>query len=217
MRIGVLGTGEVARTLATKLVEVGHDARLGSRTEDNEAAVAWADSVGRPGSHGKFADAAGFAEVIFNCTKGEYALAALEACAARNLSGKVLVDVTNPLDFSDGFPPRLTVVNTDSMAECIQRTYPDAKVVKALNTMWNGLMVNPRLIAEDHNTFLAGNDAEAKSVVQAILQSFGWRPQEIVDLGDITQARGLEMFLPLWVRLYGALGTGKFNVKLVKV
>lgn len=214
MKVGILGTGDVGRTIASKLVEVGHEVRLGSRTADHEGAATWAGETGERASHGTFADAASFGETVFNCTKGEHSLAALEAAGKDALRGKVLVDVSNPLDFSNGFPPSLSVCNTSSLAEQIQAAYPDTKVVKALNTMWNGLMVNPRLISESHHTFLSGNDPQAKSAVRAILESFGWRGEEILDLGDVTTARGTEMYLPLWVRIYGATQSGAFNIRI---
>ena len=215
MKIAVLGTGEVGRTIASRLIEVGHEVRLGSRTADNEAATAWAGGAGDAASHGTFADAAAFAEVVFNCTKGEHTLAALDAAGADNLAGKVLIDLTNPLDFSKGMPPSLTVCNTDSMAERIQAAHPKARVVKALNTMWNGSMVNPRMIEESHHTFICGSDDDAKKAVTGILEQFGWRREEVVDLGGIEAARGTEMWLPLWLRIWGAKGSGAFNLKLV--
>jgi predicted dinucleotide-binding enzyme len=215
MKIGVLGTGDVGRAIASRLVEVGHEVKMGSRTRGNEKAVAWAKEAGASASEGTFADAAAFGEVLFNCTKGDQTLAVLEQAGAARLSGKLLVDIANPLDFSRGFPPSLSVCNTDSLGEQIQRAYPDVKVVKALNTMWNGVMVRPRMLADTHHTFVSGNDPEAKSRVKAILESFGWRAGEIVDLGDITTARGTEMYLPLWVRVFGATQNGAFNIKLV--
>lgn len=215
MKVAVLGTGEVGRTIATKLVEVGHEVRLGSRTADNEAAGSWADATGSRASRGTFADAAAFGDLVFNCTQGEHSVAVIEAAGAGNLKGKVLVDVSNPLDFSGGLPPSLTVANTDSLAEQLQRTAPGAKVVKALNTMWNGLMVNPRMLEETHHTFVCGNDEGAKETVRGLLESFGWRQEEILDLGDLTNARGLEAWLLLWTRIYGATQKGAFNLKLV--
>lgn len=217
MHIAVLGTGDVGQTIASRLIEVGHEVRLGSRTADNEKALAWAAAAGSKATTGTFRDAASFGEVLFNCTKGEHALAVLEAAGAEALAGKVLVDISNPLDFSQGFPPSLTVCNTESLGEQIQAAYPNTQVVKALNTMWNGLMVRPRLIEESHHTFVSGNDAAAKTLVTGILASFGWRPDEVLDLGDITTARGTEMYLPLWVRMYGAMQSGAFNIKIVAV
>jgi predicted dinucleotide-binding enzyme len=143
VRIGVLGTGTVGRTIATKLVELGHEVMMGSRTADNRQAAEWVAENGSSASQGRFGDAAAFGELIFNCTAGAASLEALEAAGETNLAGKTLVDVANPLDFSQGMPPSLTVSNTDSLAEQIQRRFPDAKVVKELNTMNAELMVAP--------------------------------------------------------------------------
>lgn len=215
MKIGVLGTGEVGKTLASRLVELGHEVRMGSRTKGNEKAEAWVAEVGGGASAGTFAEAAAFGEVVLNCTKGEHSLAVAEAAGAENLAGKVLIDLANPLDFSRGFPPSLSVSNTDSLGEQLQRALPATKVVKALNTMANHLMVRPRLIEGSHHTFLSGDDAEAKGVVRDLLASFGWRAEEIVDLGDITTARGTEAWLLLWTRIYAATKSGSFNIQIV--
>ena len=215
MKIGVFGTGMVGHTLATKLVDLGHDVRMGSRTKDNPKAVAWVEKGGARASQGTFADAAAFGELLVNCTEGQASLAALHAAGAQNLSGKVLIDVSNPLDFSRGMPPSLTVSNTDSMGEQLQREFPELRVVKALNTINCSIMVDPASVAGgDHDVFVSGNDASAKGDVTKLLRSFGWR--SIVDLGDITTARGTEAYLLLWIRLYGALGTPSFNVKIVR-
>jgi predicted dinucleotide-binding enzyme len=216
MKIGVFGTGDVGKAIASRLVELGNEVRMGARQAGNEKAVAWAKQAGVKASEGSFADAAAFGDVVFNCTKGEATPAVLEAAGAQNLKGKVLVDISNPLDFSAGFPPSLSVSNTDSLGEQVQRALPETKVVKALNTMWNGLMVNPRMLPDTHQTFLSGNDADAKNVVKGILESFGWRADEILDLGDITTARGTESYLLLWVRIYAATKNGAFNIKLVR-
>jgi predicted dinucleotide-binding enzyme len=211
MKIGILGTGIVGRTLGDKLTGVGHEVRMGGRQARNETAAAWASAAGGHASAGTFAEAAAFGEVVFNCTKGEHALDALRQAGAANLAGKVLVDVTNPLDFSRGFPPSLSVCNTDSLGEQIQRALPDARVVKALNTMWCGIMVDPRRLPGSHLVFVAGNDAAAKATVAGLLRQFGWREEEVVDVGDITGARATEMMLPIWLRLYGKRGDGVFN------
>jgi predicted dinucleotide-binding enzyme len=214
MRIGVLGTGMVGTTIGSKLVELGHEVMLGSRMPDNEKATAWAAESG--GTHGTFADAAAHGELVFNCTAGAGSLAALEAAGAENLAGKTLVDVSVPLDFSQGFPPTLFVSNTDSLAEQIQAAFPDARVVKSLNTMNCLVMVDPSRVPGEHDVFVAGNDDDAKAQVAELLGSFGWREANILDLGDLTAARGLEMWLPLWLRVYGALGTGDFNLRIVR-
>ena len=213
MRFGVLGTGTVGQTLATKLADLGHEVTMGSRQAGNEKAVEWAQRAG--GSEGSFADAAAAAEMVVNATAGAASLEALRAAGAENLEGKVLMDVSNPLDFSQGMPPRLTVANDDSLGEQIQREFPGARVVKSLNTVNADVMVQPRIVAGSHNIFMAGDDDAAKAQVGELLQSFGWGADDILDLGDITAARGLEMYLPLWLRLYGAKGTGHLNVKVV--
>jgi 8-hydroxy-5-deazaflavin:NADPH oxidoreductase len=214
MQLGVFGTGAVGVAIGTKLVELGHAVKMGARSASNEKAAAWAGSQGANASHGTFADAAAFGEVLFNCTAGAGSLAALEQAGADNLGSKVLVDISNPLDFSQGFPPSLTVCNTDSLAEQLQRAFPNVRVVKTLNTVTNAVMVNPSLVPGEHDMFLAGNDAEAKAQVGAILREwFGW--QSVIDLGDLTNARALEAYLLLWVRLYGAKQSPFFNIKVV--
>jgi 8-hydroxy-5-deazaflavin:NADPH oxidoreductase len=215
MRIGVLGTGGVGQTLATKLVELGHEVKMGSREAGNEKAVAWVAEAGDGASEGAFADAAGFGEVVVNATAGVASVAALQAAGAENLSGKLLLDVSNPLDFSGGMPPKLSVCNDDSLAEQIQAAFPEARVVKSLNTVNAGVMVEPGEIPES-TIFVAGNDDAAKSQVVELLESFGWPRDDVVDLGDITGARAMEMYLPMWLRLFTVTGTPKVSVKVVR-
>ena len=203
MKIAVLGTGMVGNSIATKLIQLNHEVIMGSRTATNEKASAWVKSVGEKATQGTFADAAAFGEIIFNCTSGMASLEVLKSAEEKNLSGKILIDVANPLDFSKGFPPTLSVCNTDSLAEQIQKAFPNTKVVKSLNTMNCILMTNPSLVPGNHDVFLCGNDADAKAKAIEILKSFGWKSP--VDLGDLTGARGMEMILPIWVRLYGIL------------
>ncbi|HSQ29735.1 MAG TPA: NAD(P)-binding domain-containing protein [Gemmatimonadaceae bacterium] len=209
MRIGVLGTGVVGQTIGTALARRGHSIRLGSRTANNTKARDWVASNGERASQGTFADAATFAELVFNCTSGTASLEALHSAGTGNLAGKVLVDVANPLDFSHGMPPTLSICNTDSLAERIQAEFPATKVVKALNTMTAQVMVEPSLVPGEHDVFLSGNDPQAKAQVRELLQEFGWR--NIIDLGDITTARGTEMVLPIWLRLWGAFKTPMIN------
>ncbi len=213
MRIGILGTGTVGNTLGTKLVELGHDVKMGSRTTSNEKAAEWVKSThSSKASQGSFADAASFGEVLLNCTPGSLCLEVLKMAGAENIRGKILVDVSNPLDFSKGMPPALTVANTDSVGEQIQRTFPDAKVVKALNTVAAPVMVNPRIVPGDHDIFVCGNDSGAKDRVKKILGDFGWI--NIIDLGDITNSRGMEMWLALWIRLMMKYQSPIFNLHI---
>ncbi len=192
----------VGNTLATKLRELGHDVQVGSRAASDDAVP--------------FADAAGHGELVFNCTAGVASLEALDAAGSENLAGKILIDVANPLDFSKGMPPTLTVCNDDSLGEQIQRAYPEAKVVKALNTVNASVMVDPGSVPGDHDLFICGDDDEAKAqVTSAILEPFGWPADRIHDLGDITGARTTEMYLPLWVRLMGVVGGATFNIRVV--
>jgi predicted dinucleotide-binding enzyme len=215
MRIGVLGTGMVGRALATKLVSLGHEVMIGSRISGNETAVAWAEESGQLAAQGDFAQAAAFGEVVVNATAGAASLDALASAEAENLAGKVLLDVSNPLDFSGGMPPILTVCNTDSLAEQIQRAFPEARVVKSLNTVNANVMVDPSIVPGSHTMFVAGDDEDAKSVVNGLLADFGWPPTDILDLGGIEAARGTEMYLPLWLRIFGATGTPLATVRVV--
>lgn len=212
--IAILGTGMVGEVLGTKLVSLGHKVMMGSRSETNEKALAWKTKNGALASNGTFADAAAFGEIVFNCTSGKVSLEALQLAGHENLQGKILVDVANPLDFSKGMPPSLTICNTDSLGETIQRQFPDVKVVKALNTLNCQLMVNPGFLKDPGNLFICGNDSDAKREVEGLLHSFGW--QKIIDLGDISAARGTEQLLPVWVRLMGKLETPMFNFSIVQ-
>ena len=210
MKIGILGTGVVGQTIGAKLVQLGHDVKMGARAAGNEKAQKWVSDNGPRASAAAFADAAAFGEIVFNCTSGTASLAALKQAGAKNLEGKILIDVANPLDFSKGMPPTLSVCNTDSLGEQIQRAFPNVRVVKTLNTMNTNVMVNPGLVPGESDVFVSGNDAAAKTRVTEILkQWFGWR--NVIDLGDITTARGVEMLLPIWLRLWGVFKTPNIN------
>ncbi len=216
MKIAVLGSGMVGNAIATKLVRVGHQVMMGSRTAASEGGQKWASAAGKSAQCGTFADAAAFGELVFNCTSGANSLAALRLAGAQNLRGKVLIDVANPLDASPGKAPTLTVCNQDSLGEQLQREFPDARVVKALNTMNCEVMVQPSLVSGDHNLFLCGNDPGAKQqVANWLCEWFGWKRGNLIDLGDISGARGTEMFLPLWLRLWGVMGNPHFNIRVV--
>jgi predicted dinucleotide-binding enzyme len=212
MNIGVLGTGLVGQTIGSKLVQLGHDVMMGSRDADNPRAIAWTKEEGHNAYFGTFADAANFGEIIFNCTLGTASLEALERAGAENLKGKILIDTSNPIDYSTDFWT-LTVSNTDSLGEQIQRAFPEAKVVKTLNTMNCNVMVDPAKLLERSDVFVSGNSAEAKAEVIKILHDFGWR--SIIDLGDITTSRGVEMYVILWRCLRKAISSHRFNIRVV--
>ena len=202
----------VGEALGTKLVQLGHHVTMGSRTPNNENAARWAKKNGVNASQGTFADAAAFSELVFLCTKGEVTLEVIRSAGAASFDGKVVVDVSNPLDFSRGMPPSLLLCNTDSLGEQVQKTLPKAKVVKTLNSVNCEVMVEPARGGYP-TMLLCGNDTEAKAQVVALLKSLGWK--DIVDLGDITKSRGTEMLLPLWLNLMGVLGHPHFGFKVV--
>jgi 8-hydroxy-5-deazaflavin:NADPH oxidoreductase len=215
MNIGVLGTGIVGETIGTKLIELGHHVKMGSRSLDNPKAAEWMQKNGSRASTGVFADAAAFGEILFNCTNGARSLDALNLAGKDNMDGKILIDLSNPLDFSKGMPPSLTVCNTDSLGEQIQREFPDVKVVKTLNTINCKVMVNPALVPGDHDLLMCGNDDNAKKQVTAIVREwFGWK--SVIDLGGITASRVTEMYVPLWATLFGVFQTPMFNLRIQK-
>lgn len=216
MKIGILGTGMVAEALGGKIASRGHSVMLGSRS--HEKAAASAAKAGAGILAGSFADAAAHGELLINCTSGAGSLDALHAAGEKNLAGKVLIDISNPLDFSKGMPPTLFVSNDDSLGERIQRAFPAVHVVKTLNTLSAPVMIDPaRVSGGDHDIFLSGNDAGAKETTRRLLgEWFGWRSEHVIDLGDITTARGTESILPLWLRLWGKLQTPFFNFKITR-
>lgn len=214
MRIGILGSGVVGTTLGTALAQAGHDVRIGSRSAGTDATRAWAEGVGGSTSTGTFADAVSFGEVLIDAMPGEHSLAAFGSAAPRDLDGKVLLDVANPLDHSTGFPPSLSVCNTDSLAEQLQRAHPGARLVKALNTVNADVMVEPGLVPGDHTLPIAGDDAAAKDVVRGLLGDLGWRDAQILDLGALSGARGMEAYILLWVGVRVATGNNHFNIEL---
>jgi predicted dinucleotide-binding enzyme len=214
-KIAILGTGTVGNVIGSKMIQLGYEVKMGSRTANNEKAVKWTNNNGSKASNGTFEDAAKFANVIFNCTSGQGTMDALKMAGAENLKGKIIIDLANTLDFSKGMPPTLSICNNDSLGELIQRTYPDVKVVKTLNTMNCNLMMDPSLVSGDHIVFVSGNDANAKQDVKKLLSLIGWKEHNIIDLGDISTARGTEQLLPIWLRLYGKLGHANFNFNVV--
>lgn len=217
MRIAVLGTGVVGRTLAGALDAAGHDVVVGTRdpdvTADRDDVSSWsADHPGVPLV--AYADAGRQAEVVVNATSGEGTLAAIGALG--DLDGTVVADVSNALDFSQGFPPTLLVANTDSLGEQVQAAFPGARVVKTLNTVNCSVMVDPGQLSGDHVVFVAGEDADAKQVVTGLLTDLGWPRTSVVDLGGIRAARATEMYLPLWLALMGEVGSPAFNIGIVR-
>jgi 8-hydroxy-5-deazaflavin:NADPH oxidoreductase len=225
MKIGVLGTGIVGRSHAARLTELGHEIKMGTRDVVRTLSLRNSDAMGNPPlkewldqnpkvSLGSLSEAAKHGQLVINAVNGQHALEALKMAGGEHLQGKVIMDISNPLDFSKGMPPSLFVVNNDSLGEQVQKAYPKAKVVKTLNTVNAGLQVEPRKLVEgDHSAFLSGNDPEAKKEVVKVLNWYGWK--NIIDLGDITTARGAEMVLPIWVQLFGILKTPMFNFKIV--
>lgn len=227
MKIAVLGTGMVGRTLAVTLDSLGHDVVIGTRDPGQTLVRAATDAPG-PAPYARwqqdhprvgllaFGEAGAYAELVVNATAGINSLAALAATGAGNLAGKVLIDLALPLDFSAGFPPLLTIANTDSLGEQTQRAHPEARVVKTLNTMYLDVMVDPSRVPGRHTIFLAGDDADAKATTAGILRGFGWPDEAIIDLGGIRSARATEMYMPLYFTLHGVLDTFDFNIGVVR-
>ena len=214
MRIAVLGTGMVGRAVSTRLAELGHEVTVGTRDPEETRARPHHEEAAGVGL-ATFAEAAQAADLVVNATNGTVSLEVLALAGADNLADKVLVDIANPLDFSGGMPPTLTVCNTDSLAEQIQGTFPETRVVKTLNTVNADVMVNPGVVPGAHTIFVAGDDPAAKETVVGLLEELGWPREDVMDLGGIEAARGMEMYLSLWLRLYGATGTAHVNVKVV--
>jgi hypothetical protein len=226
MKIAVLGTGVVGRSVAAGLADLGHDVTIGTRDPQATLARTEPDMQGTPpfaqwhAQHqgvalAPFADAASGADLLVNASAGLASLDVLEQAGAATLDGVVLLDISYPLDFSQGFPPSLFVKDTDSLAEQIQRAFPGLRVVKSLNTVNAALFAAPgSLGGGDHTVFVSGDDAAAKATVVGLLQELGW--SDVLDLGDLTSARGAEMLLPLWLRIMGSLGTPNFNLKVVR-
>lgn len=222
MKITILGTGVVGQIMASRLIELHHNVILGTRnphetvqrTEPNQmTGISFAEWHKRNSGVELMAvnEAAKDADIVVNATSGSVSLAVLDMVGQENLKDKILLDIANPLDFSKGMPPTLSVCNTESLAEQIQKTFPETKVVKSLNTMNAFIMMHPITIPGDHNVFVSGNDDDAKRVIKDLLYNVGWKHENIIDLGDITSARGTEMLLPIWLRLYGSMGHANFN------
>ncbi len=216
MKYAVLGTGMVGHTLATKLASLSHDVRMGARTADNEKAKSWADTNGPSASNATFQEAAQWADRVVFAVSGGRILDVADLVTNDAVAGKTIIDVTNPLDTSQGMPPTLIpeLSNTTSAAEELQKRLPDAKVVKTLNTMNHQIMVDPSRVPGEHDVFLCGDDDAAKADVVAMLAEFGWR--DPVDLGPLAAARGTEGLMPFWLRMWGAVGNADFNYRIVR-
>ncbi|WP_461538441.1 NADPH-dependent F420 reductase [Spongorhabdus nitratireducens] len=226
MNIAVLGTGMVGRSLAVKLAETGHTVVMGTRNVGTTLAVTEVDAMGnlpfkqwcenrQDIALKSFASAAAAADILFLATAGAASQAVLDSIGAELLDGKVIVDVSNYLEFTGSDPlPALKLVNTTSLGEELQKAFPKAYIVKTLNHVEHSLMVNPGMIEGGHNVFMSGDSEEAKVQVKELLLSFGWRQEQIIDLGGIVYARAMEMHLILWCRMYQMLGTGSFNFEL---
>jgi 8-hydroxy-5-deazaflavin:NADPH oxidoreductase len=226
MQIGVLGTGVVGRTLAAAFAEAGHDVMIGTRDVDALLARTEPDAMGGPPFSAWHAEHPGVAlgtlattgehgAAWVNATLGSASLDALTAAGGKAAEGRVVMDTSNALDLSKGFPPSLFVCNTDSLGEQLQRALPQIRLVKVWNTMTAGLMADPGALANgDHSIPICGDDTDAKALVTTLLIGFGWR--DVVDLGDLTNARGMEAYLLMWLSMYGAAGTPMVNTKIVR-
>lgn len=216
MKIGILGSGSVGKTIGAGLAALGHTITIGTRSPTRADVAEWVKTNAGGVSAGTLAEAARFGEIIFLCTKGEGTLQALHLADPSNFRGKIVVDISNPLDFSKGMPPSLLpqFANTNSLGEEVQKALPEAKVVKSLNIVNCEVMVNPRKSGGDPTMFVCGNDSAAKHTVNGFLESFGWK--DIIDLGDISSARALEMMLPVWLRLWMATKNGYVGFKVIR-
>jgi hypothetical protein len=214
MKVGILGSGVVGQALGRGFAGRGHDVKIGSRTPDSDKLKEWSKNAGPKASTGTLAEAAAFGEILVIATMGTATEHVIDLASPRNFSGKLVVDATNPLDFSQGMPPGLFVGLTDSLGERIQRKLPDAKIVKCFNTVSNVQMVDPKFPGEPPEMLICGNDAEAKKRVTEILKLLGW--PAALDVGGIEGARWLEALVPLWVRAGATLNTWMHAFKVVR-
>jgi predicted dinucleotide-binding enzyme len=221
MKIGIIGSGVVGQTLGTKWVGLGYDVALGTRDPSKidetkrmgTSLREWRAQTENRGKIVSFQEAAAHGDVLVNATSGMISVDALRLAGADKVGGKVLIEVGNELDTSKGMPPRSLAAQDRCLAERIQAEFPNLKVVKTLNTINALVMVNPKGVADgDHTVFVSGNDAAAKTQVKELLKGFGWT--DILDLGDISTARGPEMYMAMWIRLWGATGSGNLNIKV---
>lgn len=225
MKITVFGSGVVGQALASKFSQLGHEVVMATR--DPEATSQRTEPNPQSGIsfaswHAKnqevqlvaFDEVSGNQNLYVNATGGVYSLEILKSAGAGTLSGNILLDVANPLDFSQGWPPSLAICNTDSLGEKIQREFPDCRVVKCLNTLNYQVMVAPDMVPGDHQVFMSGEDAKAKEMVAGLLSEIGWDRERVIDLGGIRTARGTEMMMPMWLGLMGVFGSPIMNFEI---
>jgi 8-hydroxy-5-deazaflavin:NADPH oxidoreductase len=226
MKIAVLGTGMVGQNLAQVLAAKGHEVMIGTRDVGQALQYKKPNGFGMPGfgvwvedkPHihvGTYAQSISFGDLIINATNGNASIEALRMGKADLAGNKVLIDLGNKLQPLPGSMPKSLADDSHSLGEEIQSTFANLRVVKTLNTMNTYVMSDPSTVAGDSTVFVCGNDAQAKATVTSLLGEFGWK--DIIDLGDIKGSRGVEMILPLWLRLLGSLGGAKpFNFKVVR-
>lgn len=212
-RVGVLGTGEVGRRLAAGFKDRGYQVMIGSRDSGKSELRDWLSADGRGIEVGTFAEAGAYGEVIVLAVLGAAAEEVIAEAGAQKFTGKVVIDAMNPLDFSGGFPPKLSISGDDSLGERVQRALPDAKVVKAFNTIGNPYFVDPSFSEGKPTMLIAGDDEGAKGTVSDVLKDFGW--SDIIDIGGIEGSRELEAICIVWVKIGGARGAWDHGFKLL--
>ena len=215
MKVGILGSGSVGKVLGGGFAALGHEVMMGTREPEREDVKAWSKKAGGKTSAGSFAEAAGFGEVVVLATAWSGTANAIELAEPANLAGKVVIDTTNPLDFSvPDSPPLLAIGGNDSAGERVQRWMPEARVVKAFNHVGNADMVDPKYTDGPPTMFYCGNDDAAKKVVGKVLADFGWK--DPVDLGGIESARYTEPLAMIWITYYFRTGKGGHAFKLIR-
>jgi predicted dinucleotide-binding enzyme len=212
-RVGVLGSGEVGRRLAAGFRSRGHDVMIGSRDPSKPELREWVSGDGAGVEPGTFAQAAEHGELLALAVLGDAADEAIADARPGNFTGKVVIDAMNPLDFSGGFPPKLSISGEDSLGERVQRSLPGARVVKAFNTIGNAYFVDPKFGDGEPTMLIAGDDEGAKRTVRDVLADFGWL--DTVDIGDIEGSRELEAICIAWVKIGGARGGWDHGFKLL--
>jgi 8-hydroxy-5-deazaflavin:NADPH oxidoreductase len=212
-RVGVLGSGVVGQQLAIGFSGCGHDVMIGTRDPDKPELREWLSGDGAGIRPGSFQEVGAHGELLVLAVLGDAAEQAIAAAGRENFSGKVVIDAMNPLDFSGGFPPKLSITGEDSLGERVQRALPEARVVKAFNTIGNQYFVNPQFSDGQPTMLIAGDDDQAKGTVTDLLADFGW--SDVVDLGGIEGSRELEAICIAWVKLIGVRGSADHGFQLL--